>query len=109
MFLMRFDMRAPDWGAPAPELYAAALDMAEWSESRGALTAVVCEPHGVSDGYLPSPMVLATAMAARTTTLPITVAVVVLPLYKPVRLAADMAVLDIISRGRVHSVAAVRD
>ena len=107
MFTMRFDMRAPDWGAPAPELYAAALDMAEWSESRGALTAVVCEHHGVSDGYLPSPMVLATAMAARTTTLPITVAVVVLPLYQPVRLAEDMAVLDIISRGRVSYVGAV--
>jgi alkanesulfonate monooxygenase SsuD/methylene tetrahydromethanopterin reductase-like flavin-dependent oxidoreductase (luciferase family) len=107
MFLMRFDMRAPGWGAPAPELYAAALDMAEWAESRGALAAVVCEHHGVSDGYLPSPMVLATAMAARTTTLPITVAVVVLPLYQPVRLAEDMAVLDIISRGRVNYVAAI--
>jgi alkanesulfonate monooxygenase SsuD/methylene tetrahydromethanopterin reductase-like flavin-dependent oxidoreductase (luciferase family) len=107
MFLMRFDMRAPGWGAPAPELYAAALDMAGWAESRGALAAVVCEHHGVSDGYLPSPMVLATAMAARTTTLPITVAVVVLPLYQPVRLAEDMAVLDIISRGRVNYVAAI--
>jgi hypothetical protein len=30
--LMRFDMRAPEWGAPAPELYATALEMAEWSE-----------------------------------------------------------------------------
>jgi alkanesulfonate monooxygenase SsuD/methylene tetrahydromethanopterin reductase-like flavin-dependent oxidoreductase (luciferase family) len=107
MFLMRFDMRAPDWGAPAPELYATALEMAEWSETRGALAAVVCEHHGVNDGYLPSPMVLATAMAARTTTLPITVAVVVLPLYQPVRLAEDMAVLDIISRGRVNYVAAI--
>lgn len=107
MFLMRFDMRAPEWGAPAQELYAAALEMAEWSERRGALAAVVCEHHGVSDGYLPSPIVLATAMAARTTTLPITVAVVVLPLYQPVRLAEDMAVLDIISRGRVNYVAAI--
>jgi alkanesulfonate monooxygenase SsuD/methylene tetrahydromethanopterin reductase-like flavin-dependent oxidoreductase (luciferase family) len=107
MFLMRFDMRAPEWGAPAPELYATALEMAEWSESRGALAAVVCEHHAMSDGYLPSPMVLATAMAARTTTLPITVAVVVLPLYRPVRLAEDMAVLDVISRGRVNYVAAI--
>ena len=40
-------------------------------------------------------------MAARTTTLPITIAVVLLPLYDPVRLAEEMAVLDIISRGRV--------
>lgn len=107
MFLMRFDMRSPTWGAPAQELYAAALEMVEWAEDRGALAAVVCEHHGMSDGYLPSPMILATAMAARTTTLPISVAVVVLPLYQPVRLAEDMAVLDLISRGRVNYVAAI--
>jgi Luciferase-like monooxygenase len=75
--------------------------------SRGAFAAVVCEHHGVSDGYLPSPMVLATGDGSRTTTLPITVAVVVLPLHQPVRLAEDMAVLDIISRGRVNYVAAI--
>jgi alkanesulfonate monooxygenase SsuD/methylene tetrahydromethanopterin reductase-like flavin-dependent oxidoreductase (luciferase family) len=107
VFLMRFDMRAPAGGAPAPELYAAALDMAAWAESRGCLSAVVCEHHAVEGGYLPSPLVLATAMAARTTTLPISVAVVVLPLYDPVRLAEEMVVLDIISGGRVSYVAGV--
>ena len=104
---MRFDMRAPTTGAPATELYAAALDMASWAESRGALAAVVCEHHGVPDGYLPSPLVLSTAIAARTKTLPITIAVVLLPLYHPIRLAEDMAVVDIISNGRVSYVAAI--
>ena len=61
----------------------------------------------MSDGYLPSPLILATAMAARTTTLPIMVAAVVLPLYHPVRLAEDMVVLDIVSQGRVSYVAAI--
>ena len=105
MFILRFDMRAPAMGAPAPALYAAALEMAAWAESRGCLTTVVCEHHGADDGYLPSPVVLATALAARTTTLPINVAVVVLPLYDPVRLAEEMVVLDVISRGRVSYVA----
>ena len=107
MFTMRFDLRAPSTGAPATELYAAALDMASWAETRGALMAVVCEHHTMDDGYLPSPMVLATAMAARTSTLPIMAAVVILPLYQPVRLAEDMVVLDIISGGRVSYVAAI--
>jgi alkanesulfonate monooxygenase SsuD/methylene tetrahydromethanopterin reductase-like flavin-dependent oxidoreductase (luciferase family) len=107
VFTMRFDMRAPATGAPADQLYEAALEMAVWAEGRGAVAAIVCEHHSMSDGYLPSPMILATAMAARTTTLPITVAVVVLPLYNPVRLAEDMVVLDIISRGRVNYVAAI--
>jgi alkanesulfonate monooxygenase SsuD/methylene tetrahydromethanopterin reductase-like flavin-dependent oxidoreductase (luciferase family) len=107
MFMLRFDMRAPAIGAPTTELYAAAIEMASWAEANGGLTAVVCEHHAMADGYLPSPMVLATALAARTTTLPITVAVVLLPLYDPVRLAEDMIVLDIISQGRVGYVAAI--
>ena len=107
MFTMRFDMRSPHTGVPAADLYQAALEMASWAEPRGAILAIVCEHHGMSDGYLPSPLVLATAMAARTTTLPIMVAAVVLPLYRPVRLAEEMVVLDIISRGRVSYVAAI--
>ena len=107
MYLMRFDMRAPSIGAPPAELYAAALDMASWAESRGALVAAVCEHHTMEDGYLPSPLVLATAMAARTSTLAIMTAALVLPLYDPVRLAEDMVVLDIVSGGRVSYVLAV--
>jgi alkanesulfonate monooxygenase SsuD/methylene tetrahydromethanopterin reductase-like flavin-dependent oxidoreductase (luciferase family) len=107
MYLLRFDMRAPAFGASTADLYAAALDMAAFSESRGALIAVVCEHHTMADGYLPSPLVLATAMAARTSTLSIMTAVLVLPLYDPIRLAEDMVVLDIISGGRVSHVLAV--
>lgn len=105
--MMRFDLRAPASGAPRADLYAAALDMAAWSESRGCMSAVLCEHHTSDDGYLPSPMILASAMAARTTTLPITIAVVLLPLYDPVRLAEEMAVLDIVSNGRVSYIAAI--
>jgi alkanesulfonate monooxygenase SsuD/methylene tetrahydromethanopterin reductase-like flavin-dependent oxidoreductase (luciferase family) len=81
--------------------------MASYAEGRGALAAVVCEHHAWGDGYLPSPLILATAMAARTTTLSITVAVVILPLCHPIRLAEEMIVLDIISGGRVGYVAAI--
>lgn len=107
MFLMRFDMRAPDFGAPTSELYAAALDMASWAEGRGALAVVVSEHHTSADGYLPSPLVMATALAVRTTTLPIMSAALILPLYEPVRLAEDLVVLDILSGGRASHVLAV--
>ncbi len=107
MFTLRFDMRAPSTGAPAPELYATALEMTSWSEERGGVAAIVCEHHGQEDGYLPAPMILATALAARTSTIQIVVAVIVLPLYEPVRLAEEMAVLDIISNGRTSYVCAV--
>jgi len=81
--------------------------MSTWAEDHGAVAVVVCEHHTTHDGYLPSPVVLAAALAARTTTLPIIVAVVILPLYQPVRLAEDIVVLDIISGGRVSYVAAI--
>jgi alkanesulfonate monooxygenase SsuD/methylene tetrahydromethanopterin reductase-like flavin-dependent oxidoreductase (luciferase family) len=60
---------------------------------------VLCEHHGSEDGYLPSPIVLASAIAARTDRLLLSLTVI-LPFYDPVRLAEDLAVLDIISNGR---------
>src|SRR5690242_7124091 len=69
-------MRAPSSGAPTSELYAA-------------------------DNHLPSPVVLASAIAARTKRLAIMLATVVLPFWDPVRLAEDLSVLYIISNGRV--------
>ena len=107
MFMMRFDMRAPEFGAPTTDLYAAAMEMASFAESRGAVAAAVSEHHTMADGYLPSPLVLATAIAARTSTLPIMTAALILPLYDPVRLAEDMVVLDIISGGRVSYILAL--
>lgn len=94
-------MRAPSSGAPTSELYAAAIDMCAWAESRGAIVAVLSEHHGADDNHLPSPIVLASAIAARTERLPIMLAAIVLPFWDPVRLAEEMSVLDIISDGRV--------
>ncbi len=83
------------------DLYQAAIEMCAWAETHGGVAAVVSEHHGVDDGYLPSPIPLAAAIAARTTTIPITVAALLLALYEPIKLAEDMAVVDLISRGRV--------
>jgi alkanesulfonate monooxygenase SsuD/methylene tetrahydromethanopterin reductase-like flavin-dependent oxidoreductase (luciferase family) len=107
MFTMRFDMRSPSTGAPASELYAAVLEMASWSESRGAVAVIISEHHVTGDGYLPSPMLLAAGLATQTNTIPIVIAALLLPLYHPVRLAEEMIVLDILSGGRVSYVAAI--
>jgi alkanesulfonate monooxygenase SsuD/methylene tetrahydromethanopterin reductase-like flavin-dependent oxidoreductase (luciferase family) len=104
MFTMRFDMRAPIGGASTTDLYAAAIEMAAWGETRGCVAAVISEHHTSEDGYLPSPMLLASAMAARTEHLFISIAAALLPFYDPIRLAEDMNVLDIISNGRVSYV-----
>src|ERR1700754_4173240 len=99
MFTLRFDMRLSH-GA-ATELYAAAIDMCAWAETRGAVIAVLSEHHGTDDGHLPVPHILASAIAARTKQLAILLAAVPIPFWDPVRLAEEMAVLDIISKGRV--------
>lgn len=101
MFTLRFDMRAPTWAAPPADLYAAAIDMCAWAETRGAIVAVLSEHHGADDGHLPSPLILASAIAARTKQLMILLAAVPVPLCDPVRLAEEMSVLDLISKGRV--------
>jgi len=99
-------MRAPvDGPADIRDLYDAAIEMSVWGEAHGALSVVLSEHHASPDGYLPAPLMLAAAIAARTSTVPITVAALLVPLHDPVRLAEDMAVLDVISRGRVAYVA----
>lgn len=107
MFTMRFDMRAPEGGVAASALYAAALEMAEWGERNGCMAVQVSEHHASSDGYLPAPLVLAAAIAGRTRRLPIQVAALILPLHDPVEIAEQMAVLDLVSGGRVSYVLAV--
>src|SRR6266566_4522150 len=104
MYALRFDMRAPQPGVPAADLYVAAIEMCQWAETRGCVAVILCEHHGAVDGYLPSPLVLASAVAARTERVAISLAATLLPFYDPVRLAEDMNVLDIISKGRVSYV-----
>jgi alkanesulfonate monooxygenase SsuD/methylene tetrahydromethanopterin reductase-like flavin-dependent oxidoreductase (luciferase family) len=108
MFIMRFAMRSASVdAADRADLYGATLDMCTWAEDRGCSAAVLSQHHGVPDGYLPSPLPLAAAIAARTNTLHISVAALLLALYEPVKLAEDMAVIDLISRGRVSYVVGI--
>lgn len=96
-----YDMRAPDFGPPAEALYAAALDQCEWADGLGFGTVVLSEHHASPDGYLPSPVVLATGVGARTKRLRISISLLLLPFYEPFRLAEDLAVADLICGGRL--------
>jgi alkanesulfonate monooxygenase SsuD/methylene tetrahydromethanopterin reductase-like flavin-dependent oxidoreductase (luciferase family) len=103
MFILRFDFRlGPQSDTTMAELYSAALEMTEWGEASGAMMALFSEHHTSPDGYLPSPLVLAAAAAARTSTLPINVGALLALMYDPIKLAEDMIVLDHLSQGRIN-------
>jgi len=85
--------------------YRAALDMAEFADQRG-FTAISGEEHHLaSTGWLPSPLILAAAIAGRTRRVRISINALIVPLYDPVRLAEDIAVLDNLAQGRFSFVA----
>ncbi|MEO7247227.1 MAG: LLM class flavin-dependent oxidoreductase [Novosphingobium sp.] len=96
-----FDMRAPNWAAPRQELYAAAVEMAAFADKIGVNRIGLMEHHGSEDGYLPQPFTLASAMAAVTKDIRFILGAVILPLHDPVLLAEQIAIVDLISNGRL--------
>ena len=105
--MIRFDLRNPSFaGTTMTERYRAALDMAAWADEHGFVACVLSEHHGADDGYLPSPLPFAAAVAAVTTQLRISVAAVIAPFHDPLRLAEDAAVVDLLSGGRLDLVLA---
>jgi alkanesulfonate monooxygenase SsuD/methylene tetrahydromethanopterin reductase-like flavin-dependent oxidoreductase (luciferase family) len=102
--VLRFDLRAPArFGTTHAELYASALELASFADERGFDSISLSEHHGVDDGFLPAPLLVAAAMAARTKRIHFGISALLAPLYDPVKLAEDLAVLDLVSRGRVST------
>ena len=90
-FVISYDMRAPDFGAPAREIYAAALDQCEWADGLGFDAIGLGEHHASDDGYLPSPIPMAGAIGASTV------------MVFSRALAMPIAVTASISRGHVQA------
>jgi alkanesulfonate monooxygenase SsuD/methylene tetrahydromethanopterin reductase-like flavin-dependent oxidoreductase (luciferase family) len=60
----------------------------------------VPEHHQMPDGYLPAPLTFAAALAARTKKAEIGTGIMQLPLYHPLQVAEEIAVIDNICKGR---------
>ena len=93
-FAISFDLRAPDFGAPAMDLYPASLDQCAWADALGFDVVGIAEHHGAEDGYLPAPLVFAAAAAARTRRISLRTSVLLAPLHDPIKLAEDAAVVE---------------
>lgn len=75
------------------------LEQAEAADRLGFEAALTTE-HKYSDEYFGSPIPLSFAIAARTRQVRVGTAIAIAPLYNPVELAQDVAMLDQLSGGR---------
>ncbi|MEU4348460.1 LLM class flavin-dependent oxidoreductase [Streptomyces sp. NPDC023838] len=87
--------------------YRAAVEMAAYADAHGVDTVQTEEHHGTGNGWLPSPFAFAGAVFGATSRIAVTVSAIIGPLYDPLRLAEDIAVLDLLSGGRLVTVAGI--
>ncbi len=100
-FGMWYDFRNPPaWKRPYDQLYNEIIDQIVWGEESGFDDIWLSEHHFIEDGYSPSLLPIAAAIASRTKKIHIGTSVVLLPFHNPVRMAEDAATVDVISGGR---------
>lgn len=87
--------------------YKAALEMAGYADDRGIDTIQTEEHHGTANNWLPSPFAFAGAVFGATRRIAVTVSAIIGPLYDPLKVAEDIAVLDLLSGGRLVTVAGI--
>jgi probable F420-dependent oxidoreductase len=101
-FGLIYDFRNPErWRRPFAELYAEQLEQIAYAEQLGFDSVWITEHHFIGDGYTPSVLPIAAAIAARTSRIRIGTWVLLLPLHNALRVAEDAATVDIIANGRL--------
>ena len=100
-FGLFYDFRNPAaWRRPYADIYTEIFEQIAWAEQHGFDNVWLSEHHLVDDGYAPSLLPIAAAIAARTKTIRIGSAAIILPMHNPIRVAEDAATVDVISGGR---------
>ncbi|RCH64664.1 LLM class flavin-dependent oxidoreductase [Streptomyces sp. SDr-06] len=106
--VVRMNLVDPDATRPSLSArYRAALEMAAYADDRGVDTVQTEEHHGADNNWLPSPFTFAGAVFGATRRIAVTVSAIIGPLYDPLRLAEDIAVLDLVSGGRLVTVSGI--
>jgi alkanesulfonate monooxygenase SsuD/methylene tetrahydromethanopterin reductase-like flavin-dependent oxidoreductase (luciferase family) len=96
-----FYLMQRDEGWSEQAVYESGLRQMLAAEALGYHSVWLAEHHFNDYGLCPAPPVLASYVAARTATLRLGMGVSLLPLHHPVDLAEELAVLDVVSGGRL--------
>jgi len=105
MTLVRFNHVLPGIEPEAmASRYQASLDMAGYADEHGMDMVTLEEHHGAEDGWSPSPLITAGLIFGRCPRIAVTIMALLVPLHDPLRIAEDIAVLDLASGGRLSVV-----
>jgi len=94
-------MTQRDKAKPARQVYAEMVEHVKLAEQMGFEIAWFAEHHFSNYCLCPSPLAMCTYMAPQTSRIKLGPAVIVAPLYEPVRMLEDIAVADTVSDGRL--------
>ena len=81
--------------------YQAFVEMAGYADEHELQAISLEEHHGAENGWSPSPLVMAGLVFGRTQKIMATINALLVPLHDPLRIAEDIAVLDLASGGRL--------
>ena len=89
------------------ERYQTFVEMARYADAHALQTVTLDEHHGADDGWSPSPLVMAGLVFGGTDTIGVSISALLVPLHDPLRIAEDIAVLDLASGGRLTVIAGI--
>ncbi|MGE0305476.1 MAG: LLM class flavin-dependent oxidoreductase [Acidimicrobiia bacterium] len=106
MFIIRYDLRVPPGvSLTHGEQYKVALEMAKWGDERGFAMVALSEHHDTDDGFMHSPLTLAAAILGGTKNIACNISALLVPLHDPIRIAEEIATIELFAPGRLSVVA----
>lgn len=106
MFQIRFDLRTPPFvEITHAEQYREMIRMVRWADTRGFTGTIISEHHGAPDGFMSSPLTVAAGILGTTDNLSCTISALLVPYHDPLRLAEDIAAIDLMAPGRLVVIA----
>lgn len=102
VFVIRYDLRIPPGSdLTHVEQYRHAIEMTRWADEHGFRAVTLSEHHDTDDGFMHSPLTIAAAILGATKNIKVTVNALLVPLHDPVKLAEEIATIDLIAPGRL--------